>query len=238
MKIKLLITFLLIAMISCERKEDKLLEKIDTYPLEVGNEWTYNRKVILTEYESETSDNITDIDTTNYTILVSVVKDTILNDTMLVKKITRQESENDNVLIVLEEYLYFDSEGLKQYGSLSEGFDHIYIHEKPLLKIKLPLYENSKWTSVYPTTLLPDYQVDKEVIGCEALNLNGNVYLCFKVRTLSETWDDMQTTDWISKEGLIKTQTIYDRRTLTMYPDIQMYVQITETIMLTDLKLN
>ena len=85
MKKNYLILFILAAVIGCNNEEYNLTPNVDRYPMTIGTNWTYDRQVIVNKYESETSNNIIDIDTMNFTVKVWIDKDTVLNDTMNVK---------------------------------------------------------------------------------------------------------------------------------------------------------
>lgn len=229
-------------IISCDNKEVNLTPNVDNYPMTVGTEWTYDRQVIIKKYESETSENIIDVDTVNFTVKVWIDKDTIFNDTM---NVTVFKSRENDYNWTSNQYKYLDNEGLKNYAYSNAGAnvfakksnhlktsfdfnlnmaivdsgltsDEIIFEDKPTLDIKLPLGDNSSWTYRYPfeTRTL---QIDKEVIGTETLNLIGQDFACYKISwnyLNDSSFDGIEITDWISDKGLIKRLTFHDRITL------------------------
>jgi hypothetical protein len=242
-QILILITLISIS-ISCDKKEDYILPNVDTYPMAAGTEWTYDRQVIINKYESETSNNIVDIDTVNFTVKVWIEKDTVLNDTMNVKIFKSRENDNN---WTSNQFKYLDNEGLRnyaysnsggaivfakksfsiKYGLLTDFYktvdngivigDDIIFEDKPTLDIKLPLGDNSSWTYRKPSETRT-LQIDKSVIGKETLTLLGESIACYKVawEYLNDPiFGGVEITDWISNKGLIKRETIHDRVTLT-----------------------
>ena len=93
---KAFILFILIALISCDQKENDLAPLVDTYPMAIGTEWTYDRQLILDKYESETSDKIIGTDTFHFVVRVWIDKDTILG-TMPVKAFKCQEEHINSI---------------------------------------------------------------------------------------------------------------------------------------------
>ncbi|MCK5823200.1 MAG: hypothetical protein KAG95_04295 [Bacteroidales bacterium] len=206
----ILITIVLLTIIGCDKKTNNTSLKVDTYPINVGTEWIYNRQVIINKYESETSQEIIDRDTINFTRKVWIEKDTILDDTMNVKVFKFQEDDNE---WSRKEYKYIDNEGLKTYAYNINGNancfaeksseqlkksivnfyqqnnlktshlvkDEIITEDKPTLDIKFPLSNNSSWIYRHPSETRT-LQIDKEVIGTESLNLIGQNFSCLKVR--------------------------------------------------------
>lgn len=93
--------------------------------------------------------------------------------------------------------------------------------------------------SADPTNL----QINKRVTGTETLNLDGQAFSCFTI-----DWEyiddprfvDIQMTDWVSEQGLIKRVTVFGRTTLVPpEPEegVTGNVQITEKLFLKDLKI-
>jgi hypothetical protein len=85
-------------------------------------------------------------------------------------------------------------------------------------------------------------RIDKKVVGYERIKINNHSYDCYKVEWIyieNIFFDDTKIYDWISKEGLIKRLVIYER---TLYNDEESGLigsfQLTETILLKELKLN
>jgi hypothetical protein len=244
MRQTLILITLISILISCEKKENDILPNVDSYPMTVGTEWSYDRQVIIKKYESETSNNIVGVDTVNFTVKVWIEKDTILNDTMNVKIFKSQENDNN---WTSNQFKYLDNEGLRNYAYSNSGganvfakksssikyglhtdfyktgvneiltSDDIIFEDKPTLDIKLPLGDNSSWTYRKPSETRK-LQIDKSVVGNETLILNGKSYACYKVTWTylnDPVFDGIEITDWISDKGLIKRETIHDRVTLT-----------------------
>lgn len=237
MKKNTLILLILIVAISCD--ENDISQKITSYPMAVGSEWIYDRQLVIVTYKSETSDSIIGIDTMKFTNRIWIEKDTFLNK----KKVTVFKSEETGFDEISTTYKYLDAEGLKTYAYSFDGamlfiskkevparLSHslfindqfknrvhsngeIIVEHKPTLDIKLPLKQNSTWTYRYPSEI-NDLQIDKKVIGAEKLNLIGHNFACFKVQWIYLNKPYLiSIKDWISKEGLIKREIIYDRET-------------------------
>ncbi len=266
MKNSILILLSLI-IISCDKKENDLWEKIESHPLSIGTEWNYNRELIVKKFESEISNNIIDIDTLNFNVRVWIEKDTILSDTMTVKQFKSQEEGNN---WTSEQYMFFDSDGLKCYAYANAGGPHVFaknikgshayidfqlselhigcitkkssgiiIEDIPTLNVKFPLESGIKWTFRHPTETKP-LQIDKTVMGFEPINLKGKIYHCYKISwnySFDPNYDGIEITDWISKEGLVKRQVIFNRvnfTTLDGHPDGS--TQVVETITIKEFK--
>ncbi len=110
----------------------------------------------------------------------------------------------------------------------------------PRLNLKLPLELNSKWTYVNPYEPM-NLQIDKEIIGQEVIKINNTSYNCYKIQWIyidNIFFDGIKIFDWISKEGLIKRQAIYEPTIFTSgEDDVITYGQVTETITLKDVHL-
>lgn len=228
----ILILLFSIAIIGCDKKENELLDKIDSYPIEIGNEWTYKIESITKEYSSESFDKIINIDTSVAIQYVSVTKDTVLNESIRVRQIKTVISNTVNY-----RYVNLDSEGLKEYAYFKQGFNNVYIHEIPKLEVKLPLDKDSKWINYYPQGLI-DTKIEKKVMGSEVLKIENTDYLCFKIQIISDSFSDVKMFEWISKEGLIKTQEIYDETELLFGNGSKKFIQMTNTTTLNKLKIN
>ncbi len=267
MRISILLLLGIIVIVSCDKKENTLPEKFESYPLFIGNEWIYNREVIVKKFESEASNNIIETDTMNFTVRVWVEKDTILCDTMAVKQLKSQE-EGSNW--TSEQYMFIDSEGLKCYAYSNAGEPYVFakktgeklsnnivqffglhmrfsseslgiiVEDRPTLNIKIPAGIGTKWTFRHPTETEP-LQIDKNVKGYESVNLIGKTFHCYKVSwdyLYDPNYDEVKITDWISKEGLVKRQMIFDRATYaTVNGEPIGSTQMTETITIKELNL-
>ncbi len=232
MRKTILILLLGVVIFGCNKNDNELLDKIDSYPLEVGNEWTYKIESILKEYDSESFNKIINIDTIIIYSKVSIIKDTVLNDTIPVKQVRTIINSTTNY-----RYVNIDSDGLKEYGYLNQGFYDIHINEIPKLEIKLPLKNHAQWICYYPQGLLLA-QSEKEVIGSDVLKIYDKEYLCYKIEKYFDNYTGVKIYEWISKEGLIKSQEIYDNSESSFINGTKIYIQLTNTTTLTDLKLN
>ena len=234
---------LLSILVGCENNESDILSNVDSYPMAVGTEWVYERQIIIETYESETSNNVIDIDTIYNSVKVWIEKDTILNDTMSVTMF-QSEVNDDNWIMMSSQFKYLDNEGLKNYAYLNDGslvfpknsslikyglFTDFYktgynellpvnsmiYEENPTLDIQLPLTEKSSWTYRKPTETRV-LQIDKSVTGVETLSITGESFPCFIVSLeyLNDPdFEGIEFTDWISNKGLIKREIIVDRTT-------------------------
>lgn len=250
MRQKALIFLVLIVMISCDDNEKGIVPNVNSYPMNIGTEWVYDRQMVMKKYESETSNEVIGIDTMNFTIKVWIEKDTVLKDTMAVKVFKSQDIYNN---WTSNEYKFFDKEGLKTYAysggdnifakkssylKSSIGFgeltgDEIYFETKPTLDVKLPLDRNSSWT-YKDSSDTRALQIDKTVIGIERVNLIGQNFDCFKIDWTfinDLVFEGIKITDWISEEGLIKRLIILDRVSFTnLHGEHLYYGQSIETI--------
>ena len=246
---------ILISFFACEDKNDPEPFTIDSYPMQVGNEWSYTRELIIDQYDGSQYDT-----TLFFENSVWIEKDTVLQDTLDVKIF---KSRQDNNSFTSDQFMQMENEGLKNYAYRNAGpivfpksrnvvtkifypfssgrfipFDEIIFEDPPTLNIKYPLQSNSEWTYVYPTETF-DYQIDKKVMGSEDLSLNGKVYKCFKVKWTfinSIGLDHTEIIDWIAAEGLIKRTNVSDSAHLTDETGATLaIVKFDETMMLTEI---
>lgn len=238
--IQLLISIALIILIfSCDKKDDDLTSNVMSYPISPGTEWTYERQIIIKQFESATSDHITKIDTINSIVKVWIDKDTLLNDTMNVSVFKSRENDNH---WTSTQFKYIDDQGLRNYAYSNPWGAHVFatsrnnirstfnilsqiiepdkrsinediiIEEHPTLDLKLPLQNNALWTYRHYSEST-NMQIDKKVTGTETLNLIGQIFTCFKVdwEYIQQPMDSYKITDWISNKGLIKRITKLQR---------------------------
>jgi len=209
--IKTLLFILSLAFLfSCDKYDRVNFAKIESYPTKTGTEWNYSSVSVLKIFESASLEKVIDYDTLIFNIKVKIEKDTLLNDTMLVKQFSSKAEEADFTSM---EYFFVDSEGLKAYAYsnptlhvfvkkhsftyrklnlLSPGLydpepltieeDDLHVYQPfPRLNLKLPLELNSKWT--YVNTYAPMHlQIDKEIIGQEVVKINNTSYNCYKIQ--------------------------------------------------------
>lgn len=194
MKKRYLIFLLLGALASCDKKNDNT-PNVNSYPMTVGTQWTYYRQTISKKYESETSDKVVSIDTTESEYKVWIDKDTIINNkTYKVFKTQQNESSN-----ISKELKFIDSLGLKSIYNPSINYELI-----PNLEIQLPLTMNSKWTFVQAKTS-GEFQIDKEVIGNETVHILNQNFNCYKVSSNNSLFKGPIYIEWISEKGMIKS---------------------------------
>lgn len=264
MKTKLMIFILFLAMISCKKDDNKIALSVSGYPMIVGTEWNYDRQVIVRKYDSAFCSKTDEIDTINFITTISIVKDTILNDTMNVT-VFRSQEESSNW--VSSHYYYMDNEGLRNYAysnagaivfpkkSVEQQFPNLemlvdiklqtngelFFETPPTLNIKFPLDINTSWTYRTPSES-SDLQINKEVVGSANLVLSGQVFECLKVKYIflnRPGYDGINMTEWISHEGLIKRLTTIDSATVTNEIGEPLYTaQITESLTLKGLNTN
>jgi hypothetical protein len=263
MKKNFVILFFLGVMIGCDKENKNLTPNVDSYPMTIGTRWTYERQLIISKYESETSDNIIGIDTMNFTVKVWIDKDTVLNDTM---NVTAFKSSENDINVTSTQYKFIDNQGLKTYaysnggaaiafikksGYPASSFDpHLYsavnnvvltsddiiFEDIPVLDIKLPLDISSSWT--YRKTS-GNLQIDKEVIGTQTLNLFGRKFACYEVRwnyLYDPDFIGFEIIDWISEYGLVKRMTIVEKIPFNNeIGETLFYGKVEETITLNEL---
>ncbi len=104
---------LFLVLQSCEKKN--IEPTIDSYPMNQGSEWHYQRTFYHMTYQSGSSDNVVDVDTFYNSYKIWVAKDTVLNDTMYVTVFESFEKENVNYKG--QQFYYMDEEGLKLYAT-------------------------------------------------------------------------------------------------------------------------
>lgn len=217
-----LILFTIITLISCEDKQPNELV-ITNYPMSIGTSWTYEKLWILRNYKSVTSDSIVNSDTIKIKGTVRIVKDTIINKIKL-SVFKTQEIANNNTTTMFQ-YYNLDKDGLKCYAYKNEevilpdnstiGSNEIFIYKTPILNIKYPLTINSEWIS--DSSADNGIPVTKKVIETGTLLINGQKYACLKTTYNYPSGNtNISTTQWISKEGLLKEET--DFGTLIVYP--------------------
>jgi hypothetical protein len=267
MKICLWLFSAIVVLISCDTENKDNFDKIESYPTNVGTEWSYSSESIIKIYESEAFQKVIDTDTFSLSIKVKIEKDTVLNDTMFVKQFT---SRADGADFISKEYFFVDTDGLKAYAysnptlhvfakkynlmyellnqftpqfhePINPGENDFYVYEpSPRLNLKFPLELNSKWTYTIPYEPL-NLQIDKEIVGYEVIKLNNHSYSCYIISWIyleNKFFDETKIYDWISNEGLIKRQITYKKTVFSVPPDETIgYGQVTETIILKELKL-
>ena len=261
------VLILLIPFPGCNEDKKDDFEKIFSYPTKPGSEWNYYSESVYTVYESETSDKIIDTDTVAFPIKVKIEKDTLLNDTMnvlqfvsIIEKYGYKSTQyyfinseglnayatskstghifakKNNPVNFVHDMLPFSSD-----VSLFSDAPSIYIIKpRPRLNLKFPLRLNSKWTYSYPSEPF-NLQIDKEVVGYEYIKINDKTYSCYLVSwdyLDNEYFGNTRIYDWISEEGLIKREIIYDRVTVVSEDNLSWEnFQLTETISLTGINL-
>ena len=255
MKRNAIVLLTAIAAIGCDKEKETVYPVINDYPLAIGNEWTYDRQVIVIKYESSTSDNIVEKDTVDFLVNVKIERDTVMNDTMHLFVFKTEETGNS---WIGREYKYKDDEGLKIYafstGSLYGNCFHkfgytlphgrkykkkdgiLVIEDKPNLEYQLPLTLNSKWTFSNLGELIAN-QINKKVIGAERINAMSRDFECYKVQweyLPDSLFRGLKVSEWIAGEGLIKRMIISDRVEFfdsEGYP-LEGSYQITETLLI------
>lgn len=249
------------AMNSCFFNENYHYPLVETYPMTVGSEWNYDRKLVIKKYESETSDKVINTDTLHSSVRVWIEKDTLLNDTLQVK-VFKFVTDDYIYKVTSKSYMFIDLEGLKTYAYLNVGSnvfaqkekeyfksafifnpmpdhsvateDEIIFESQPSLAIKLPLENNLSWT-YRPNAYQSNYPIERKVIGAENLNLAGQIRSCYLADWFFPNPNQgTKMTDWISDKGLIKRIAVYNRQS-TLNDDgtpTGDHFQVTETLTL------
>lgn len=254
----LLILVLASSLISCDKKDEKPnYPNVATYPMAVGSQWTYDRKIIIDHYESENSDKVVATDTFKFVVKVWIEKDTVLQG----KEVRMVKAREVGGTSTSVNYYFLDGEGLKTYAYKNAGLtvfaqtgvhlksasDNVLSENNPIfyenpatLNVKLPLMPGSRWTYRQPTET-KSLQIDKEVTSAETLKLINQSFDCYKVRFIFI--DEPQKsgtiiTEWISDKGLMKRISAFKKAAL-MKEDGQVmgYVKSTETLTLTALEI-
>lgn len=260
----LMILILIFVIISCKKNDNKLTLIINSYPMNIGTEWTYDRQIIVKKYDSSSFYKAEKIDTINFITKISIVKDTILNDTMNVT-VFKSREENNNW--TSNHYYYIDNNGLRNYAYMNAGAivfpkksahpnfsnlemivdkikltnGELFIETPPTLNIIFPLENNTSWTYREPSES-DILQIDKKVVGSENLVLFEQTFECLKVEYTylnNPNYDKINMTEWISNEGLIKRLTTIDSTTVTNEIGEPLYTaQINESLILKELNIN
>ena len=130
----------------------------------------------------------------------------------------------------------------KEFRSLISAAEcSITVDPNPHLSYKLPIIENSRWTYSLPSGL-SNMKIEKEVTGYEEVSSGNSSYPSYKISWiyhLNDTlYNGIHVTDWVSRQGLIKSQIYYERVNF-MPPDgtIQGNYQLTETILVNSINL-
>ena len=261
-----LVLLLFLILNSCE--ETIIDPVVDTFPMSLGSEWHYQRTLYLYIFESDSSEVVVDVDTflNNYRIWVS--KDTVLNDTMNVTLFEScDEDTNDWIwrqYYYLDEeglklYAYSNNPGPISFKkstatfytnaggimSLDSAFEPPYPNDGLIysysrwLNLLLPLKKDSYWTYLQGNS--PDSRIDKEVIGVELIKTGGMEFACYRVEWIYHNFYDfeIQITEWIAEEGLIKRTIQLDRvRSHTIDEEFLHTGQSIEVLQLSDYTLN
>ncbi len=254
----------IILLLSCEKKAE-VFDPIDTYPMSPGRQWTYTSESLMKIFESATSNKVIDVDTLKFSVRVKIEKDTLLNDTMSVTQFvstidkygytSKQYYYGDSSGLKAYAYSHstshsfarknarsFDPTDILPFGEFLSAAQTepsiIVIQPAPRLNLKFPLEINSEWTYAQPYEPL-NLQIDKEVVGYEFLKINNVSYPCYIVSWIylkNSLFDGTEILDWISKDGLVKRQIIYERANIESATDEGIEsIQITETILLKEL---
>jgi hypothetical protein len=251
MKKLYLLLFLILPLISCDRKQEPITPGITAYPMTVGSQWTYDRQLVVNKYESKTSKKIVSTDTYHFEVKVWVDKDTLLNGKPVVKFIATSEG------LKHINFHFMDQEGLKTFAYSNAGpivfaqsgihlksealdkwlaEDPVIFEQSPVLDLKWPLQMGAQWTYRYATEPRP-LKIEKQVTGEETLNLAGQHFNCYKIEwTYSNDsyYDHFKITDWVSDKGLIKRIQFFDDVTFQNENGDQLYFgQTEETLTLT-----
>lgn len=195
MKKRYLLLFLILSLISCDRKQDTITPNIVTYPMTVGSHWTYDRQLVINKYESKTSKKIVSTDTYHFEVKVWVDKDTVLNGKQVVKFVATSEG------LKHINFHFMDQEGLKTFAYRNAGpivfaqsgiqlksallnkwftEDPVIFEQSPVLDLKWPLQMGAHWTYRPSTESMP-LKIEKQVTGMEVLNLAGQHFNCYKI---------------------------------------------------------
>ena len=258
--------FGLLILAGCNKTDNG--PQISSYPIAAGNEWTYDRELTFTKYESDNMENVIESDTVDNTVRTWIEKDTLMNDTMSVKKFRAHEIDSE---VYETEFLYTDAEGVKCYAyyrgsglmafvKKQVGFkfphsipfgglftvhksktDKLVYEVPPTLNLKMPLVNNIIWTYRLPSEELP-VQIDKRVVTAESVKVPAGSFECFKIKykySNDSIFDNVNVHEWIAKEGLIKRQINMDPTVYTNQEGDSVWIgKSTETYSLKALDLN
>jgi len=236
------VILIVVLLTGCE--EDRFPEQINSFPMEVGTEWTYERNLLVYTYESDSSEIIKNTDTIHNMIRHSVEKDTVMNDTAMLKVFVTEIEGYENKP---RHYMYIDKAGLRcyayrdpvgiivmakksaplfnpayhspgilgSYPAVAEA-GQIVLEDPPTLHLRFPLREGTTWTYRAPEGF-NRWQIDKKVTGKEAIIINGEEFLCFRISYIymNSIFEGLELTDWIAEEGLIKREVLFPRAKLT-----------------------
>jgi len=228
MKKRYLIFLLLGTFASCDKKNDNT-PNVNSYPMTVGTQWTYNKQTIFIKYESETSDKVVSIDTTESVYKVWIDKDTIINN----KTYKVFKSQQNGITWETDKLKFIDSEGLKFLFKQSKIDSELV----PYLEFKFPLKMNSKWTFNIEDT--SKWQISREVIGIETIHEINQNFNCYKVNheySTNPPLKNFKNTEWISEKGMIKKLYSSNRMTFTNQDgELLYFAEMTETTTLKEL---
>jgi hypothetical protein len=206
-------------------------EYLSSFPMENGTQWVYDLVTVMQELEHEGSDRIIATDTFAQQMLsVWIAKDTVLNDTLLVKQFL---SRINNEPLLMENYYRIDKNGLwvvayrnpgvpflkkgaalveapvyfSLFGSSMQANDNsLHIYDEPRLALKFPLNLGVEWNYGTEEGLI-DFRLDKKVSAFESVDLGHASALAFCIDYLyppDSFFDDFEVKDWVSEQGLIK----------------------------------
>lgn len=260
------VTLLLILFTACKKDEEKTIPTVSIYPLEVGNSWTYQTTSEGVFYADE---EMTEIINTVFNVsenTITVIKDTILNGELHVKKIHDSFTHRNSYKAIdddgLKDYaydIYYSKDALKRI-SIVEQFknelvnynSHLFqskylnrnelvIRDYPNFELQLPLKPGAEWVfidSLYSVFM----HVVKKVIGYENVATAGRVFNCYKIQNnyYGNDFDNLKITEWVAAEGLIKTEVSFEGMALFFQDDEEHYeyIKTKSTTLLESYELN
>ncbi len=201
MKVKLLILLSLTVLFGCNEKNDDLITSINSIPTTIGTKWTYDKQVIINEFESVSSDKIIKRDTMNFVQTTWIEKDTIINNTT---KLLVFKTIDTEYSWITYEYKEINHQGLTKYGYSYN--DSAIMLSSPLLELALPLSIGTSWTLSLPTDGY-SIQLIKTAVSAEELKIIGQNFTCYKIKweyINSPFNDKLKVEEWFSEQGLTK----------------------------------
>ena len=241
---KFKIIFLIIFMIlGCGNPSGPTVNPFEsfTYPLEVGNIWTYETATYFSNFIPDTAEllfpdiqkgsisiEVTDFDSVQIGIelfiLQSVTYDSLTQD--LDSAVFLFNNEPDGL------YEFANSGGnlavpISQPPAIKNLLDY-YTHKKqapshrssilidqPKQSLKFPIRIKSQWMFLDPESNL--FGIDKKVISYRFLDTKIGKEFCFVVEWIYDFEKEISVLDYFSEKGLLKRTIIYKNVEITNY---------------------
>lgn len=232
--VKLFLLIVALSLYTCKKKEDAPQQEQAPqnmlYPVKIGNEWQYERTLILKNYDSLVNGNLLSIDTLISHWIVKIDGIQVIGNGVETYKFSCKYVEgnlysynyctHDNNHFLIHAYVNhtgtsaspksmynpYDDMDLFGLSSASKTLGDSLVYENPVTTIlSYPLEVNKEW--LFRSN--KDVYITKKVLSKEDITLNGTTYNCFKIAYLNTAAQNFY--DYVSEQGLIKREIAFNR---------------------------